>query len=134
MGDRTFYETGVGNEVTQDNMTKLARDVFSIQLGAAATAAVTNYLYVPRDCEMVASYAVISADPSTNGATVTVKNGSTTYATHSFASGASAGDSDAQDMTPIRVTAGTVLTLSKAATTTAACTASVTLVFKTLDA
>lgn len=134
MSDRQFYEAGAGNEVTSENMAKAASFDMCMNLGAAATAAVTAYIVVPCDCYVVGSYTAISADPSTSGATVTLKNGSTTYATHSFASGASAGDGDTQDVAARYVAAGTVLTLTKAATTTAACTAFMTVKFTKLDA
>lgn len=119
MADRNFYEAGVGNEVTTTNMEKLARDTFILDVGAG-TGATVKYLILPRDCFLIAAYMVISGDPGASGAACSVKQGSTTYATNTFANGSSAGDTATVNMNGKFFPAGTVLNLNKGVTTSSA--------------
>lgn len=139
MSDKSYFEEGTGNEVTQQNMEKLG--VFAIgtngTLGTAATAAVTQTIIVPMKGRLVGVWASISADPGASTGIFTVKNaaGTVTYATVTHASGASALDSLGVDPTiAVDVDAGTVLELEKSATSTNACTGDMSLLFSRLEA
>lgn len=135
MSDRFYYEAGVGNELTSDNMSKMARDVLTVQT-ASATAATVQYFVVPRDCYIVGTYVTISDDPGANSAVCTLENagGTVTYTSTTFANGASAGDSgfDATS-SATAIPAGTVLRVQKDLST-AAVSATFTVVLATLDA
>lgn len=135
MSDRSFFESGSGNEVTQDNMAKATKLVVPVTLGAAATTAVTTYAVMPADCHLVGMYAAVTGDPGSGGAAFTVKDagGSVTYGTATVPNGASAGDSASADLRKVFVKAGTALEVEKGATT-GTITGSVTVVGSTLDA
>lgn len=135
MSDRSFFESGSGDEVTSTNMAKATKLVVPVTLGVAATTALTHYAVMPADCYLVGVHAAVSGDPGASGAAFTVKDagGSTTYGTASVANGASAGGSASADLNSIYVKAGTALEVEKGATTNAI-TGSVTVVGSTLDA
>ena len=120
MSNKEYYEHGTSAHISTDEMVRRGALRFTVR-GESATGAATDYVVIPQDCRLVAYYVAISGDPGADAcvAAVKSKDASTTYGSRTFATGSAAGDSDSIDLTPVFVSAGTVLALTKDATTNA---------------